>query len=320
MKNKIDYKTLVSCFKKIKQILDKYERNSLIAGISCVGTNNTKLEKISYNWLYKGVFNYNQFIIEFQRYIIKLAEDDKTYNIVHTSDVNFPDISLRIDVVSVDDEFDKVMKLVKKDYDKLSADFKKYINIVTDKAHDGYSFDIDLVIPMIPVENNQNLFESFNSFADDSSLVGKQSFIQFYNRLKSKYKPANEKMLLQLKESIIDSYVVSDNSIDFRGKEFLKRLTKEELLVCFPDCYSNIKDLSLRIEDIPEFDEDDYIDDEGEFNEELYDLDSLGALYGSIEDNTFYLESKGSNRKVISTLNVDDLPDIVVKKLIKFLS
>lgn len=166
----------------------------------------------------------------------------------------------------------------------------------------------------------KNLFENFNGFADDASLVGKQSFIQFYNRLKSKYKPANEKTLYKLKESIIDSFDVSDDSFDFRGKEFLKRLIKEELLVCFPDCYSNIKDLSLRIEYIPEFDEDDYIDEDGEFNDELYDSESLDALYGSIEDNTFYLEAKGSNRKVISTVNVDDLPDVVVKKLIKFLS
>lgn len=173
----------------------------------------------------------------------------------------------------------------------------------------------------------KNLFEDFNGFADDASLAGKQSFMQFYKRLKSKYKPANEKTLYKLKESIIDSYVPSEDDYGFSGKKFLKSLTKEELLVCFPDCYANIaniKDLSLRIEDVPEFDEEDYyIYDgiyNGEFDDELYDSESREALYSSIEDNTFYLEAIGSNKKVISTVDVDDLPDVVAKKLIKFLS
>ena len=168
----------------------------------------------------------------------------------------------------------------------------------------------------------KSLFEDFNGFADDSTLVGKQSFITFYKRLKSKYKPTNRQTIYRLKESIIDSYVPSEDDYDFSGRKFLKSLTKEELLVCFPDCYANIaniKDLSLRIENVPEFDEDDYIYD-GEFDDELYDSESRGALLGSIGSNTFYLEAKGSNKKVISTVDVDDLPDVVAKKLIKFLS
>lgn len=171
----------------------------------------------------------------------------------------------------------------------------------------------------------KSLFEDFNGFADDASLAGKQSFLQFYKRLKSKYKPANKQTLYTLKESIIDSYFPSeeDGYYDFKGKKFLKLLTKEELLVCFPDCYANIKDLSLRMEYAPvfgDFNYTDYIDDRGRFNDELYDSELRDLLREHIETNTFYLEAKGSNKKVISTVDVDDLPDVVVKKLIKFLS
>lgn len=313
MKN-LYYETLVSCLGEIKNLLDKYQHvDDIIAGVQVFGLNDAKLDKISQDWIYKGSFNYNRFITQLTRSIIKLSKNLSMSNKAHGT------ITIRVDVASFGD-FDRIMKLVTKDYTKSSRNFKKYVEIETDPGNDGYSFDIDFLMSSIYNDYvNQNLFESFNGFADDASLAGKQSFITFYNRLKSKYKPANKQTLYTLKESIIDSYNVSDDYYDFIGKVFLKRLTKEELLVCFPDCYANIKDLSLRIENIPEFDEDDYIYD-GEFDDELYDSESRDALYGSIETNTFYLEAKGSNKKVISTVDVDNLPDVVVKKLIKFLS
>lgn len=163
MKN-LYYETLISCFGEIKKLLDKYQHiDDIIGGVQVFGLNDPKLDKIASDWVYKGSFNYNKFIAQLTRSIIKLSKNLAMSNKAHGT------ITIRVDVASFgDDDFDRIMKLMTKDYAKSPRNFKKYVDIDTDPGNDGYSFDIDFLISSIYNDCvNQNLFESFNSFAED---------------------------------------------------------------------------------------------------------------------------------------------------------